>query len=134
MSTQDLKDARQKVLVVDDDPSFRTLLAVFLEQVGFEVRTAPDGQAGLDALGECHFDIIFSDFRMPGMTGLEMAAFVRRTDPAIPIILVTGEPTALEAKAVAQAGITRVLLKPFTTSELLELCSISWKNASITPA
>lgn len=134
MSTQHLKDARQKVLVVDDDPSLRALLADFLERMGFDVRTAPDGQAGLNALAECHFDLIFSDFRMPGMTGLEMAAFVRRTDPAIPIILVTGEPTALGAKAVAQAGITRVLLKPFTTSELLELCSISWKNASTTPA
>lgn len=123
MSTQHLKDTRLKVLVVDDDPSLRELLAVFLEQVGFEVRTAQDGQAGLNALGECHFDIIFSDFRMPGMTGLEMATRVRRIDPAIPIILVTGEPYALEAEALAQAGIRQVLRKPFMVNELLDICS-----------
>ena len=82
VSTQHVKDARQKVLVVDDDPLLRELLADFLEQVGFEVRTAQDGRVGLNALGECHFDIILSDFRMPGVSDLDMAVVVRRTAPS----------------------------------------------------
>lgn len=123
VSAQQLNDARQKVLVVDDDPSLRELLQVFLEQVGFEVRTAPDGQAGLDALDESHFDIILSDFRMPGISGLEMAAVVRQTDPVIPIILITGDAYTLESEAVARAGITQVLPKPLKLNELLNMCS-----------
>lgn len=123
VSAQQLKDARQKVLVVDDDPLMRELMADFLEAVGFEVRTAQDGRAGLNALGECHFDIILSDFRMPGMSGIEMAAVVRQTDPVIPIILITGDAYALESEAVARAGITRVLPKPLKLNELLNMCS-----------
>ncbi|HWQ69112.1 MAG TPA: response regulator [Patescibacteria group bacterium] len=119
MSAQMLLDVRRKILVVDDDLSIRELLADYLEQAGFEVKTAPDGRAGLKALDESHFDIILSDFRMPGMSGLEMAAVIRQTNPAIPIILITGDAYALESEAVARAGITRVLLKPLKMNELL---------------
>lgn len=123
MSAQRLNNARQKILVVDDDPSLRELLAEFLERRGFEVRTAQDGRAGLNAMGECHFDVILSDFRMPGMSGLEMAAVVRQTDPTIPIILITGDAYTLESEAVTRAGITRVLPKPIKLNELLNACS-----------
>jgi CheY-like chemotaxis protein len=123
MSAQRLNDARQKVLVVDDDPLLRELLANFLEQLGFEVRTAQDGHAGLNALNTCHFDIILSDFRMPGMSGLEMATIIRQTNPAIPIFLITGDAYTLETEAVVRAGITRVLPKPLKLNELLNICS-----------
>lgn len=123
MSAQRLNDARQKILVVDDDPLMRELMADYLEAVGFEVRTAQDGSAGLDALGKYHFDIILSDFRMPGMSGLEMAALVRQTDSTIPIILITGDAYTLESEAVSRAGITRVFPKPIRLDELLSTCS-----------
>lgn len=123
MSAQRLNNARQKILIVDDDPSLRELLQVFLEQVGFEVRTAPDGQTGLDALGESHFDVILTDYRMPAMTGLEMAAFIRRSDTVTPIILITGDSYALDPEIVARAGITQVLPKPLKLNELLNMCS-----------
>lgn len=119
-----LFDVRQKILVVEDDPNMRALLTDYLGLMGFEVRTAPDGRAGLKAFGVCHFDIILSDFRMPGMNGLEMAAIIRQTNPAIPIILITGDAYALESEAVARAGITRVLVKPLKMNELLNVCSI----------
>lgn len=131
VSAQQLNDARQKILVVDDNPSLRELLADFLERVGFEVTTAHDGQAGLDALEKRHFDLILADFRMPGMTGLEMAAVVRQTNPAIPIILITGDASALEPETVARAGITRVLPKPLAVHELLNMCSIESKNKKV---
>jgi len=123
VSAQQLNGARQKILVVDDDPSLRELLQVFLERVGFEVRTAEDGHAGLNALGTCHFDIILTDYRMPAMTGIEMAAFIRRSDTVTPIILITGDSYALDPEIVARAGITQVLPKPLKLNELLNMCS-----------
>lgn len=124
MGAQRLNDARQKVLVVDDDCMLRELLTDYLEQVGFEVRTAPDGRAGLHALGECHFDLILTDYRMPTMTGLEMAAYIRRSDAVTPIILITGDLYTLDPEVIAQAGITRVLPKPLQMNELLNKCSL----------
>lgn len=115
----ELKDPRGRILVVDDDPGLRALFVDFLEQQRFESRVAPDGPSALAALDTDRFDLIFVDFHMPGMSGLELAAVVRRTDPVIPIILVTGEVHGLEAEAVARAGISRVLPKPFPLHELI---------------
>ena len=123
MSAQRLNDTRQKILVVDDDPSLRELLAEFLERGGFEVRTAQDGRAGLNALDRCHFDLILTDYRMPAMTGIEMAAVIRRSDTVTPIILITGDFYELDLEMVARAGITRVLPKPIKLNELLNACS-----------
>ncbi len=119
MSAQQLNGARQKILVVDDDCSLRELLAYYLEGVGFEVRTAPDGRAGLNALDGCHFDLILTDYRMPAMTGIEMAALIRKSDTVTPIILITGDFYELDPEIVAQAGITRMLQKPLKLNELL---------------
>jgi CheY-like chemotaxis protein len=124
VSAQRLHDARQKILVVDDDGMLRELLATYLERVGFEVHTAPDGRAGLTACGESHFDLILTDYRMPAMTGLEMAACIRRSDAVTPIILITGDSYTLDPEVVAQAGITRVLPKPIQIHELLNMCSV----------
>lgn len=125
MSAQRLQAARQKVLVVDDDHALRELLAVHLERVGFEVYTAPDGRAGLQALGESHFDLILTDYRMPTMTGLEMAACIRRSDTTTPIILITGDSYTLDPEVIARAGITRVLPKPLKINNLLNMYSLN---------
>lgn len=125
MSAQQLHDTRQKVLVVDDDRALRELLADYLGRVGFEVRTAQDGRAGLHALGESRFDLILTDYRMPAMTGLEMATYIRRSDTITPIILITGDSSTLDSEVIAQAGITRVLPKPLKINELLNECSLA---------
>jgi CheY-like chemotaxis protein len=116
--SQALPGPRRRGLVVDDEPAIRELLTVFLEGLDFEVRTAPDGPAGLAAFNAEPFDLILVDFQMPGMTGLEMAAEVRRTDLQIPIALITGIVDMLEAAAVAQASTIHTFAKPFDLNEL----------------
>ena len=128
MSAEQLNNARQKVLVVDDDPSFRELLTDLLETVGYDVWTAQDGLAGLDALYNGPFDLILTDYRMPGMTGLEMAAFMRRSDTITPILLITGDSYALDPEIVSRAGVTKILPKPLKIQELLNICSTESKN------
>jgi DNA-binding response OmpR family regulator len=104
--------------VVDDDPAIRELLTEFLEQQDFEVRTAPDGQSGLAAFDMERFDLLLVDLQMPGMTGLEMAAEVRRRNPTIPIALITGSRDTLVAGIMAQAGVNRTFTKPFNLGDL----------------
>lgn len=116
--SQAQKESRGRILVIDDDPLLREFLVDFLQGAGFEVRPAPDGPTALSFFSAERFDLIFTDFRMPGMTGLEVAAAVRKTNPIIPIILVTGEVAVLEPKALVQAGISRMLPKPFTLDEV----------------
>ena len=126
--SQDLPGQRQRALVVDDEPAFREVLTVFLEGQGFEVRLASDGPTGLAAFNAEPFDLILVDFQMPGLTGLEMATEVRRTNPQIPIALITGIAGTLEAEAVAQAGITRIFPKPFDLNEL-----VNWLQSLFPP-
>lgn len=131
MSAQQINDVKQKVLVVDDNLSFRELMTELLEPVGYEVWTAQDGLAGLDALYHGPFNLILTDYQMPGMTGLEMAAFIRRSDTVTPIILITGDCYTLDPEIVARAGITKMLSKPFKINEFLNMCSIESKNKQI---
>lgn len=128
-----LKTTMARILVVDDDPLIVELLVSVFEQEGFEVQTAQDGHAGLLAVSKNHFDLIFTDFHMPRMTGLELAAAVRKVDQAVPLILLTGEAHALEPEAVTRSGITRVVPKPFKLDELrrcLGLMSAHWPPAA----
>lgn len=131
MSAQRFNDERQKVLVVDDDPFFRELITDLLEPVGYDVWTAHDGLAGLDAMYNGPFDLILTDYRMPGMTGIEMAAFIRRSDTVTPIILITGDCYALDHELVARAGITKMLSKPFKINEFLNMCSMESKDKQV---
>lgn len=124
MHAQRLNDARQKVLVVDDDSAFRELLTELLETVDYNVWTAEDGLAGLDALYNGPFDLILVDNRMPRMTGLDMAACIRKTDTVTPIILITGDSYTLDPEIVAQAGVTEVLPKPLKINEFLNRVSV----------
>jgi DNA-binding response OmpR family regulator len=104
---------RGRVLVIDDDPSVRAFLSEFLEQEAFEVRIAQDGMQALTIFRAESFDLILVDFQMPGMSGLEVAAEVRKTHPHIPIALITGTAKTLNTDRVARAGITRIFQKPF---------------------
>jgi CheY-like chemotaxis protein len=124
MSAQQLHHTKQKVLVVDDDSSFRELLTELLETAGCCVWTAQDGLAGLHALHNGPFDLILVDYRMPGMTGLDMTAYIRRSDTVTPIILITGDYYTLDPEIVTRAGVTKVLPKPLKINEFLSVCSI----------
>lgn len=128
MNTEQSNNMKRKVLVVDDNASFRELLTDLLEMIGYDVWTAKDGLAGLDTLHHGPFDLILTDYRMPGMSGLEMAAFIRRSDTVTPIVLITGDTCALDPEMVARAGITRVLPKPVQIDEFLKICSVESKE------
>lgn len=124
VSSNRLPALRRHVLVVDDESAIRMVLATFLEQYEFAVHTAPDGPSALALLQSERVDVILVDWRMPGISGLEMALEVRKTHPSIPMALITGTPMALQPAPLRQAGISRVFAKPFDLEAL-----VAWLQA-----
>lgn len=105
---------RNRLLVIDDDPIQREFAIAHLGGPDLDVVAVPSGQAGLAELAHSSFDIIVTDFDMPGMNGLELIAAVRadeRTKP-IPIILVTGVEDLSTVNAAYRLGVTNFAAKP----------------------
>jgi CheY-like chemotaxis protein len=82
---------KRQVLLVDDEPSIRTVLSAILQASGYDVTTAEDGFAALRAIRAAVPDLIISDMRMPNMNGFELLAVVREKFPTVPVIAISGE-------------------------------------------
>ena len=111
--------ALRKVLVVDDDPAVRKSFDRVLSGKGYAVITAETGEDALRKLNEEKYDIVYSDIRMPGMSGLEVAENVKARRAWTPVVIITGYGTdAAEARAKA-AGVASFLHKPLSP-EMIE--------------
>ena len=107
-------DAIRKVLVVDDDPVVGKSFDRVLSGKGYAVITARNGEEALHKLRNEKYDVVFTDIKMPGMNGLEVAERVRESQPWLPVVIVTGYGTdAYEARAKA-AGVSGFLHKPLS--------------------
>src|ERR1043166_7614599 len=81
------------VLVVDDEPDILTSMAAFLAVfLGWRVETADSGSKALQVLSSRAIDVVVTDYRMPGMDGLELLSRVRRKAPRVPVLVVTAYP------------------------------------------
>ena len=115
-----------KVLVIDDDPAVRTTISIVLKRAGHEVTGASDGRSGMKAVMAGGIDLLIADIFMPVMDGLEMIKEVRRHQPGLPVIVISGAsifgsstaPPDFVAMAVS-LGAVRGLRKPFAPGELL---------------
>ena len=107
------------VYVVDDDMDVLGSLRFLLEADSFEVRTFRSGLALLNAIAPDEVDCIIMDYKMPAMSGIELAKRLRGRDVAAPIILITGYPDLNIAEKAAAAGIDHVLLKPHLEESLV---------------
>ena len=104
----------RKVLVVDDDPVVHKSFDRVLSRKGYIVVTAHDGPEALRRLAEGEYDVVFTDIRMPGMDGIEVAERVKAKRPWTPVVIVTGygsEDNEARAKA---AGVSDFLRKPLS--------------------
>jgi DNA-binding NtrC family response regulator len=101
-----------KVLVVEDDPDIRQILAVFLGDKGFNVKVADSGHRALELLGEEPVDLILSDVRMPGMTGMELLRTVKERDPDIELVLMSAYSCVRDAVEAIQLGAADYVEKP----------------------
>ncbi len=106
--------ALRRVLVVDDDPAVRKSFDRVLTGKGYAVITAENGEEALHKLNEEKYDIVYSDIRMPGMSGLEVAEKIRARRPWTPVVIITGYGTDIAEERAKAAGVSRFLHKPLS--------------------
>ncbi len=117
-----MTDRAPKILIVDDETGILDTLRILLTGEGFDVETAVGGQAGLDAVQTMSPDVVLSDIRMPGATGLEILAAVRQKNATLPVILMTAQASLQTAVKAVNEGAFYYLHKPFSNDELLAIC------------
>jgi FixJ family two-component response regulator len=106
------------VYVVDDDTDVLGSLRFLLETDGFDVRTFRSGSALLNGIGAGEIDCFVIDYKMPAMSGIDLANRLRNRDIDVPIILITGYPDENITDKAAAVGISHVLLKPHLEDNL----------------
>jgi DNA-binding response OmpR family regulator len=111
-----------RVILTDDDPSIRTMTRLMLEDAGFEVAEAVDGNAAISMIRDMGADLVLCDLFMPGADGLEVIRALRREYPRVPIIIMNGGAFGgtLDLLPVARfLGAAEILHKPFTQQIVL---------------
>jgi DNA-binding NtrC family response regulator len=106
------------LLIVEDEAKMRRLLELNLAEDGYTIHTAADAEAGLNTLRQEKIDLIVTDFKLPGMNGLEFLQAVKRIDATIPVVLMTAFGTVETAVEAMKAGASDFVLKPFSMEEL----------------
>jgi two-component system phosphate regulon response regulator OmpR len=114
----DVSPDKPHILVVDDDTRLRELLKTFLSRNGFRVSTAKDAAEARQHLEALDFDLIVLDVMMPGQTGLDFAAELRKTND-VPILMLTAMGEPKDRIAGLEKGVDDYLGKPFEARELL---------------
>jgi CheY-like chemotaxis protein len=110
----------QRILLVDDQALVREAVAMLLEIDCHKVVTACDGADALKQFQSGAFDVVITDYAMPGMTGDQLASAIRERNALQPIILLTAHASMLDAMGASLAAIDLVVPKPVTTSTLRE--------------
>lgn len=108
----------KRILIVDDEPSIRTVLAAHLGRFGYEVETASDGSAAIAALQNDPFHLVVSDIKMPVVDGMALLNWVSTHQLGLPVILITAHGTVDSAVEAIKQGAFDYVTKPFDQDEL----------------
>ncbi len=110
---------RKRILIVEDDDSMHLFLRTILDDLGYELLHARNGNEGLAHYHKHQPDLILTDLHMPNRSGIELIAMVRSHDKLIPILAMTSSSPFTKANAT-HAGANAFLKKPFTPNMLTE--------------
>jgi two-component system response regulator AtoC len=109
-----------RVLVVDDERKMRRVLQILLEQMGLESVAAETGEEALEHFDDEKIDLVLTDLKLPGMSGVDLLARIRAQDPDLPVVVLTAHGTVQTAVAAMKNGAFDYILKPFDV-EAIEL-------------
>ncbi|MBV9216429.1 MAG: sigma-54-dependent Fis family transcriptional regulator [Acidobacteria bacterium] len=120
--------ARKSILVVDDEKNQREILETILSGEGYDVTTASSGEAAMKFVADRHFDLVLTDLKMTGMSGLELLKQLTDFDKSIIVILLTAHGTIDSAVDALRLGAFEYLQKPYDSEKLLETVSRALKK------
>ncbi|MDQ0298590.1 two-component system alkaline phosphatase synthesis response regulator PhoP [Salibacterium salarium] len=109
----------QKLLVVDDEESIITLISYNLEQSGYEVDTAMDGQSAIEKAKSSSYDLIVLDLMLPEIDGLEVCRQIRQEKIKVPILMLTAKDEEFDKVLGLELGADDYMTKPFSPRELV---------------
>lgn len=111
-----------RVLIVDDEPSIRTVVGMTLKRAGYDVLEAEDGEKAIEAINAGEnplvIDAVICDIRMPKINGLEVIEYFQREYPHMPVIVLTGYPDIHMATSFIREGVVDYLVKPVEAEKL----------------
>lgn len=111
----------KSVLVVDDQPGIRMMLHEVLVYYGYQVALAQSGAEALAASEQQPSDLVLLDVNMPGLSGVETLAGLRRKSPNLPVIMVTGEEDSANWERIEKLSVQGQITKPFDLDELVRI-------------
>ena len=112
---------RKRVLVVDDSFTVREVERKLLGNRGYDVEVAVDGMDGWNVVRSGQFDLVVTDFNMPGLSGLDVARELAEIRPALPVVMTSGYVRTTDRDLAIQNGVRELVLKPDTAQALGEI-------------
>lgn len=114
---------KKKALVIDDEQIVLESVSALLTDEGFEVDVSLDGRQGLDWAIERNYDVVLTDIRMPDIGGMKVLRDVKRINPTLPVIMITGYASVESAVQAMKLGAAEYIEKPFEPEQLLDAVS-----------
>ncbi len=109
------------ILVVDDERNVRKVLSSYLKKEGFEVETARNYEEAVHKVGELNVDLVLTDMRLPGQSGLNLLQWIKRKQPSLPVLVITAYGSIDNAVEVMKNGAASYLTKPVDMDEMMTL-------------
>ena len=108
----------KRILIVDDEQAILNLLSRRLSMLGFTCDTEPDGLRAIHRIKAAKYDLVVLDVNMPYLDGTEMLLYLRRTDPDIPVVMISGMDSIDIVRKTLREGAYDYLVKPLNFDEL----------------
>ena len=118
-------NSEKRLLVIDDEPAIREGVRRILESESFQVETFASGHAALERIKQQAFDLVITDLKMPGISGIDVLKAIKEIQPDLPVIFITGYSSVDSAVEVMKLGAVDYIAKPFTPEEMLAIVNIA---------
>lgn len=122
------------ILIVDDDDKLRHLLIDTLQSLGYNATGATNGEEALSLLTQEKIDLVITDVKMPYLDGIKLLKEVKKKNPQLPILMITGYSFAFPAEQALKAGADGFLAKPFRIGRIEELIQSALSKKKTTPS
>ena len=120
-----------RILLIEDDLSASAAFEKVLRKAGYDVSSVARGEDGLAEVTRQSFEVVLTDFKLPGLSGLDLISRLRTTHPQLPVIMMTAHGSTETAIQATKLGACEYLLKPFEVDELLDLVASIVEQAQL---